>query len=318
MRAFGTDDVKVAVSGKLERLKRRFFSVKDISSYFGKISKKIFDKKNVSLHTPIGMRDRLLSLFVGAAIVGSVLSSSHAEITISPQAREKLLKLNLERLKRFCGDLNGRLKEKKIGADFGYDNESMKADAKHICDVVCTENSSFPRERQWNHPKPWLELHKSLIELVNGAIKDGKHQEISWFLSKNGVGVFLKFIVCGVTPDSDDGFKNEWKRIVEGNGMFFTGIPTFSFSIEEVPLSYSNPFRIQAYFNELFCKYQSVVTEWLEVESNETLTDQQVASLFAEKFFSDGYIEQVQSILRAECDYDSLIIAKSHLQPCSL
>ena len=43
----------------------------------------------------------------------------------------------------------------------------------------------------------------------------------------------------------------------------------------------------------------------LEVESNETLTDQQVASLFAEKFFSDDYIDQVQNILRAECDYEA-------------
>ena len=270
------------------------------------------------MHTHISMRGSLLSFFVGAAIVGSVLSSSHAEITISEQAWEKLMKLNLERLKRFCDDLNGRLKEKKIEADCWYDDESMKADAKHICDVVCTENSGFPRERQWSHPNPWLELHKSLIELVNDAIKDGKRQEISWFLSKNGVGVFLKSIICGVTLDSVNGFENERKRIVEGHGMFLTGIPTFRFSLEEVPQPYSNSLKIQEYFNELFYKYQSVVTEWLKVESNETLTDQQVASLFAEKFFSDDYIEQVQSILRAECDYDSLIIAKSPLKPCSL
>ena len=121
-----------------------------LSQHWQQVSKKIFDKKNVSLHTPIGVRNRLLSFFVGAATVGSVLSSSHAEITVSPQAREKLLKLNLERLKRFCDDLNGRLKKKKIEADFWYDDESMKADAKHICNVVCTENSGFPRERQWN------------------------------------------------------------------------------------------------------------------------------------------------------------------------
>ena len=166
--------------------------------------------------------------------------------------------------------------------------------------------------------KPWLELHKSLVEVVNDVIKDGKHEEIFWFPSKNGVGVFLKFVVCDVIPDSDNGFENEWRRIVEGHGMFLTGIPTFSFSIEEVPQPRSNPFIVQAYFNELFCKYQSVVTEWLKVESNETLTDQQVAFLFAEKFFSGDYIEQVQNILRVECDYQSLIIARPSLKPCSL
>ena len=263
----------------------------------------------------LGMRNSLLSLFVSAAIIGSVLSSSHAEITISPQACNKLIDLNLERLREFWKHLNGVLEKNGLKSELCYDDEAFVKDMYALCDVVYTKNSGLPLTQYCSGGAIGWTRRKSFIQLANDAFEEHEGEELRWLFFKKGIEVFLKYCMCHVAVDLPGNFEKlktphysvstltekVWKRIYVGEG----GIWAPDFMLEHMDPVYrdhrGNPFKLRELAEKLIRENESVFRkEWFP-GTVEVLTDRQITSLFAEKFFSDDYVRQVRNVVVEGC-----------------
>jgi len=275
------------------------------------------------------MRNNLLSLFVGAAIAGSVFSSSHAELDISEQAWEKLMELNSKRLMEFWDYLQNIFKKRDLIAnqDLCYDDEALAKDLQMFADVMCRENSGYPLR---NYCSGWVidcTNRLSFMQLANNDDKpcswcddyrissNYRGQRLHWLFFEKGIEVFLKYCMCNVAVDLPENFEDlksplgsedsliekMWRMLYTSQG----GIWVPASMLESVDSVYKDhcghPFKLRELAEKLISDNESIFREEWFPKSDRILTKSQITSLFAEKFFSDDYIKQVQAIVTEGC-----------------
>ena len=190
-----------------------------MTAFFKKIqfsSKNYLTKKNGFHHGTMNMHHITKSLFVGAAIAGIGMLSGRAEIIIGGDVRQQLQDVTRKMLQSHRLEVNTFHEEHETYGSFNYSDEMIEEDVKSICDALYEHNSRISVSNKIS--LIYTNKRESYVQLLNAALVPGSNKTIDWFFREDALGVFLRYHMFDICPDSLKDFAKEWEVFYFGAG----------------------------------------------------------------------------------------------------
>ena len=259
------------------------------------------------------MKFQLKSLLVGTALACAISLSGHAGIVISYTTCEKLEEIIREILLDHQTYIQRLLEEIKPDdlKEYAYTDEDIEKDMDSICSTLCM--NAFEIEVFNYCFDPFFEMspigEKSFVALLNetfNPLNDNWNRTI--FFKRNALGVFLRFCMCDVCPNSHYNFAIEWNVFLHGRNCInlpFQALPGYQRYRRHIPNPFSLLERIRCLADDYYTslkgsRYIPFSLKNLHYSCICNENKDTFERHWAEEIFSKKYIDKIEDILYQE------------------